>query len=189
MSRTWKDTPYKVQQKKLMEKGIYQHKHDANSEVQDRSLTHIEEVSFKKAETKAINEFRQKLITEGKDFTEREGKSFAITDDHDCPAEIKEKLIVFNVVHLVHRKSYYSEYCTDAEHFDAQTGKDIRDGKIARCTPVLDSQCSYHIKERGKISKIKRKSRLDKIAKAYNSGSEEEDLYDLKPLSKGAIDR
>lgn len=179
MSRTWKDTPYKVQQKKLMEKGIYQHEHDANSEVQDRSLTHIEEVSFKKAETKAINEFRQELITEGKDFTERERKS----------AEIKEKLIVFNVVHLVHRKSYYSEYCTDAEYFDAQTGKDIRDGKIARCTPVLDSQCSYHIKERGKISKIKRKSRLDKIAKAYNSGSEEEDLYDLEPLSKGAIDR
>lgn len=189
MSRTWKDAPYKVRQKRLMEKGVFDHDHELTRYNQDRDFFYKDEVSFNKAESKAIYAFRQKLIAEGKDFTEHEDPSkigWQIIGGVYEHSLIKPKTIVFTISRTVHRKARYSEYCTDVEHFDVATGNDTRDGKTARCAPYAyyngrrsGCGCFYCTLDNDKPAKVQRKANLNKVAKSFNNGSKIEELNDF----------
>lgn len=199
MSRTWKDAPYKVRQKRMMEKGVFDHDHQLGVFDSDRTYTRTEEVRFKKVDAKEIYAFRQELIANDEDFTENEESKVIkyISDDvYLWRGWISEKYIVFTITKTIVRKSRISKYCTDAEHFDVSTGNDTRDGKIARCAPFPPSSgkrsgyccffCDYTLPE---IAKINRKARFNNVAKAYNNGMSEEDLDELKDLYDGALYR
>lgn len=199
MSRTWKDAPYKVRQKRLMEKGVFDHDHHFGVFDKDRTYTRTEEVRFKKFDAKEIYAFRQKLLANDEDFTEKEESKVIeyISDDtYLWRGWVSEKYIVFAITRTFARKTRVSKYCTEAEYFDTHTGNDTRDGKIARCTPFPQSSgrrsgcdcfyCSYTPLE---TAKINRKARFNSIAKAYNNGMTEEDLDDLKDLYDGFLER
>lgn len=199
MSRTWKDTPFKVRQKRLMEKGVFDHDHQLGIFDTDRTYTRTEEIRFKKADAKEIYAFRQELIANDEDFTENEESKVIeyISDGvYLWRGWASEKYIVFTIAKTIVRKSRVSKYCTDAEHFDVSTGNDTRDGKIARCAPFPISSgrrsgcrcfyCSYSPLE---TAKINRKARLNNVAKAYNNGIPEEDLDDLSDLYDGFLER
>lgn len=189
MSRTWKDAPYKVRQKRLMDKGVYDHDHQLGIFDTDRTYTRTEEIRFKKADAKEIYAFRQELIANDEDFTENEESKVIeyISDGvYLWRGWASEKYIVFTIAKTIVRKSRVSKYCTDAEHFDVSTGNDTRDGKIARCAPFAyyngrrsGCNCFYCSFEANYEAKINRKAKLNKIAKAYNNGDEIDDLYDF----------
>ena len=189
MSRTWKDAPYKVRQKRMMEKGVFDHDHYVSSFNDKRIFTYHNEVKFKKADAKEIHQFRQELIESGKEFTERE--DVKVIEHYSGNSYIwkwwaSEKTIVFTITETVVRKSRLSDYCTDVEHFDVNTGNDTRDGKIARCAPFAyytgrrsNCGCFYCNPERTEPAKVSRKAKLNNLKKAFNNGSTTDDLLDF----------
>ena len=189
MSRTWKDAPYKVRQKRMMEEGVFDHDHYVSSFNDERIFTYHNEVKFKKADAKEIHQFRQELIESGKEFTEREEnskKGYRIDNGFFECYLIEPKKVVFTITETVVRKSRLSDYCTDAEHFDVNTGNDTRDGKIARCAPFAyytgrrsNCGCFYCNPERTEPAKVSRKAKLNNLKKSFNNGSTTDDLLDF----------
>lgn len=189
MSRTWKDAPYKVRQKRMMERGMFDHDHMLTSYDRTKTYSYEDKVEFHKSDAKAIYHFRQKLIEDGKEFTEREEnskKGYRIDNGFFECYLIEPKKAVFTITETAVRKSCLSDYCTDVEHFDVNTGNDTRDGKIARCAPFVHYTgrrshcgCFYCNPERTEPAKVSRKAKLNNLKRSFNNGSTIDDLLDF----------
>lgn len=179
MSRTDKDLPYGVKVLHLMKDGHFNHDHN-----RDRPRTvYVEcEETFEKKDARTIHAFRQELIAEGVEFVEVELDAVVKTyiDNDYRLSRIVEipKSIEFRWKKAVRVKSRVSAYCSSPEFYDPLTGLDTRDNKDAACVPTVEDYSGggyYWCMARSPHSRNGLKSRLNNIARDYNSGLEIDD--------------
>lgn len=194
MSRTLKDVPYKVIEKRALKNGLVDHDHSNMGQVRefwvnDRNLTK----TFEKGESKAIYDYREYLKTlDNIKVEEVEGGGdvkFHNLSQHDgfyYERTYEPKTITFEV--KSYKESRYTNYCTDVDHYDPVTNTDTRDGGRIVCYPEFTqpngdkfskSSCSCCEPVDRAVSKSKVRSIDVNAAKAFNSGMSVDDLEEM----------
>lgn len=197
MSRTWKDVPKKAQVKKLLKKRIQEHDHQHYNF--ERTVIDEEEIRIPKVDAAEVHAMRQQLLTDNADFREFEEpakeKIEEVLDEHSEIIRVVShipKMIVFVVRSERSVGPWVSDYCTDYEFYDYNSGRDLRDGGYARC--VSDApygkasatrsrcQCTFcQMSYKNHLQKYSISFSPRKIAQAYNNGFFDDvcDEYDM----------
>lgn len=183
MSRTKHDLPEKIQLRDNMRKGKIKHRHTLIGKTISYKVKSSE--TFHAGDPKIEFLINRLEKMEDTSFTVKRDKLNKFVFNHDTGYYnvVVDNVVVIESVTL-HKKKLYSDYCTDAEHYDYETGKDTRDDLPSACVPevVNTKNCSHcgrsDCGNKKVVSKIRRKGEFAKIMKTFNSGYDVDDLYD-----------
>lgn len=177
MSRTYKDRPNFVKRAEAMKQGKIDHNHTLTSYWRREIHTTVEVLASDQEEIARLKEIyqdREDITLEIEHVNAQRRYDIDITGRH-LRVFYTPKTLKFHVI--FHAKfikpGWYTEYCTDAEHYDARSQTDTRDGKRTSCDPDVP----YHkgSRRRPQTSTTKRRAKLDRIRKTYNVGADLED--------------
>ena len=180
MSRTYKDRPNFVKRAEAMKQGKIDHNHTlAGTSYWRREIHKTVEVLASDQEEiarlKEIYQNREDITLKIEQVKAQRRYDIDITGRH-LRVFYTPKMLKFHVI--FHAKfikpGWCTEYCTDAEHYDARSQTDTRDDKRTTCDPDVP----YHKGPRrhGKTSTTKRRAKLDQIRKCYNAETDWEAL-------------
>jgi hypothetical protein len=193
MSRTDKDVPHKVIEQKMLQQGRVHDNHERLGLTREgyrdsRALA----ATFNKGDAKAINEYRAYLSTVDNITVEEVSgggrNGYRYSGVYGAPLErvYEPKTITFEVKEKYTVK--YTSYCTDAEHYDAETNTDTRDGGRVVCYTEYANHHGEAFSTQGcgccepidrSVSPTKQRSVVISAVKAFNSGMSMEELEEM----------